>query len=292
MRNPILTSTLLFIIPFMGFTQDKSTLRFSDISIITGVENYFDHNGFSDDFLLNEIAGSELIPDSFDYYSQGAYYSSHGSTNFALAAGFVIGPNDENAKIHKRLRIGLSYSQPVLLSSDYYYNDFAVYDTLTSSRTGDEFYVDSNYYSNLGIYYEADKISLNTSLLWTTDDASRFSFYGGVNLSLSVFVSARVRAYRSDFSYISGSHYSSPRYYNGSDYSPTKTQSFKQSSSFGFAVSSPVGIDWRLGRPNKGLNDVHIFAEVRPGVGFNNIPNYQMKSQFMGSAHLGLRFSM
>ena len=178
------------------------------------------------------------------------------------------------------------------MNSSYYLTDLTPYDTLVSSKTGEEFYIDSSFNSNLGINYDVSILALNTSFLWTTDDDARVSFYGGVNLSLKLSFSSRISLNRHDYSYLSYNEFY-PSY--GSDITSSAengNETYRQEASFGMGFSSPIGVDWRIGKQGKGFNDVHLFAEVRPGVSLNNIPDYELVSQFRSSLHLGLRFSI
>jgi hypothetical protein len=276
-----------------GQEKNSHSFQLTDFSISTGIESYFGQSA-TDNFLLDEVGSSSLIPANFDDYQRENYQYTSGSGSFEIMAGFAWRNSEEfGSKIHRRLRLGLSYSQPALLSTGYFLNQVSAFDTLTSGRTGNEFYIDSTFNSNLGINYNVSRIALNTAFLWTTDDNSRVSFYGGVNLSLAMNFSSRVNLSRHDYSYLS--------YENGvpvDSYSDNirslenGNESYRQNSSFGFGFSSPIGLDWRMGKQGKSLNDVHLFAEVRPGVSINSIPEYELISQFRNSLHLGLRFSI
>lgn len=294
MRTLFLISAFAFIAPLMTFGQGKAkpSFQFTDLSISTGVETYFS-NSTDYGFLLEGGSGSELIPSNLDLYKQQNYHYIYGSGSYEIMAGFAWRSSEEDgAKVNKRLRIGISYSQPSLLGDGYYRYETNPFDTLRSAQTGAEYYVDSIYSSNIGLNYDVNKVRLNTSLIWTTDDDARFAFYGGVNLSLSLNFGSRINVHRTEFSYLTYNDRSQPYYGDQFGNLDSDQESYKQASSFGFGFSSPIGIDWRMGKQGKSLNDVHLFSEVRPGVAFNNVPGYETLGQFSASFHFGLRFSM
>lgn len=285
----IILAGLLLSLHFVGYAQqnESASFKLTDLSISTGLESNFGQASF-DGFLLGQVSDVAFLPSDLSLYQQQDYYYSTGSGNYEVLAGFAWRASKDNgAKVNKRLRIGLSYSQPVLISDSYFRSENMPYDTLRSTRTGEEFYLDSTYYSNLDLNYAVTNLSLNTSLLWTTDDNARVAFYGGVNLSLHLNFGARINVHRLDYSYLAND----AGYADYADFE-SKHGSFGQPSSFGFGFSSPIGLDWRVGKQGKALNDVHLFSEVRPGISNSIIPGYELISQFRASVHLGLRFSM
>ncbi len=294
MRISIFISTLLVLsISTKGQEVNKPTFKFTDFSVSTGLESNFDQ-ATADGFLRNNI-NSSLIPSNLDLYEQKEYFYQYGTGVFELMAGFAWQSSDERgSEVQRRLRFGLSYAQPGLLSDGYFRTVSSPYDTLTSSQTGKDYYIDSTYHSNIDVSYMVHKISLNTALLWTTNDLDRVSFYGGVNLNLNLNFGSNIVVDRYDYSYLeseeSGFPFSSPVEPNNAQ--EQSTESFKQPNSFGFGFSSPLGLDWRLGKAGKSTNDLHLFTELRPGVSFNDIPGYELVSQFRASWHFGLRFSM
>lgn len=276
-----------------GQEKKQTGFRLTDISVSTGFETYFNRSA-TDNFLLNQVATSDLIPANLNDYQSGIFDYSSGSGTFEIMAGFAWRSSEEfGSKIHKRLRLGISYSQPGVMSSSYYLNQEFPFDTLVSSQTGNEFYIDSTYSSNLGMSYDVSSLALNTAFLWTTDDDARVSFYGGVSLGLALSFSSKVSVDRNDFSYLSYEDGYAINYFTDEIQSLSQGQeSFRQAASLGFGFSSPIGVDWRIGRQEKNLNELHLFGEVRPGVNFNSIPDYELISQFRSSWHLGLRFSI
>lgn len=295
MRTTLFAAVLILVIStaLSGQEKKQGTFRFTDISVSTGFETYFDRS-VSDNFLLDQVFTSMLIPANLDDYQGEAYQYSSGSGTFEIMAGFAWrGSGEDGNRVNKRLRFGLSYSQPGIMSSSYYLYQEYPFDTLVSRRTGDEFQIDSTFNSNLNINYDVSRVALNTAFLWTTNDDARVSFYGGVNLSVALSFSSKINVYRNDMSYLSYEDGASISYFiDETRFLENGNESFSQSSSIGFGFSSPIGVDWRVGRQGKSLNEVHLFAEVKPRVSFNSIPNYELVSQFRSSWHLGLRFSI
>ncbi len=295
MRTTLSLATLIFLIGTAVLGQERSRAHFllTDISMTAGFETYFNRSAL-DDFLLNQVSASSHIPTNLNEYQSGFFDYSNGSATFEIMMGFAWRSSEEHGnKAHKRLRIGLSYSQPSIISSSYHLNRKYPFDTLISTQSGSEFYIDSTYSSNLGMSYDISSLNLNTAFLWSTDDKARISFYGGVSLSLALSFSSKVILSRNDFTYLSYEDGYAISYFSpSSQFLHQGHESFRQSSSLGFGFSSPIGMDWRIGRQGKNLNELHLFAEVRPGVNFNNIPDYELISQFRNSWHLGLRFSI
>lgn len=294
MRTTIAIGSLFTLLSLPVVAQDggKSQLKFTDISVTTGLQSNFGRNG-TDNFLLNAASAAPFIPTNLDLYQNNDVYYNYGSGAFEVMAGFAWKNSAEyGGKVQKRLRFGLSYSQPVLMSSTYYREDTSPYDTLVSSRTGQEYYVDSVFNSFYGLNYDVNMLALNTSFLWSTDDAARLSCYGGVNLSFNLNFSNRINVSRHDYGYLRYVDSGFPYYGEEIENFEHQSESYKQPVSFGLGFYSPIGVDWRLGKQGKGFNDVHLFSEIRPGVSFNNVPGYDFLAQFRSSIHLGIRFSV
>ena len=266
------------------------SLHITDFAVSWGFQNH--HNqAYAGPDLLSRVSQSDLIPNDLEDYQNENYFLSYGTAAFDIYAGLAW--QKEGAATNKRLRFGLSYSQPILFSDSYFLDRRTPYDTLRSSRTGQEIYVDSLYNSRLRMNYSVTSLALSTAFLWSTNDAARFSFYGGVDLSLQVNLAARLSLERYDYSSKQINDDTQPAYF-GEEYQQITSarESYAESTSIGMGSSAVLGLDWRLGRPGSNLNNLHLFSEIRPGVALNFLPGKETYSGFRNSVHLGLRFSV
>ena len=266
------------------------SLRITDFAVSWGIQNHY-NRAYSGPDLLERVSGSELIPGQIAEYQNESYLYSYGTAAFEVYAGLAwLQPGSPT---HKRLRFAFSYSKPLLFSDSYFLEVQTAFDTLRSGNTGEEVYVDSIYHSRLGLNYSVSSLALNTAFLWSTNDASRFSFYGGVNLSIQLNIAASISLDRYDFStkQIKGD----PQIYNPNDEHRQIVSAgdrYAENNSMGLGSSAILGFNWRLGQTGKNLNSLHLFSEIRPGMALNFLPGLEAWSGFTNSLHLGLRFSL
>lgn len=187
------------------------------------------------------------------------------------------------------LRLGLMHTNQrnALAISGSYTETFRI-DTLTSSQTGEQFFVDSFSTHSYNASYSQEQLRLDASLLFRYNADKRWSFYGGIgaNFGLSYNAQTNVNQYVSPY----GSDYGYGLF-NDMIYNGTHTQeTFENKGGFGFGVYAPLGIDFQVGKKRDFWMPIHLYLELRPGINVNQISGLETSFSAGNFSNIGLRF--
>ncbi|AEV31821.1 hypothetical protein Oweho_0808 [Owenweeksia hongkongensis DSM 17368] len=266
------------------YTQAQS-MHLSDFSVYLGGNTSGDYGTLQDFQLL--APNSNLLQNDFTGYNNSSGYNSwNSSARISFMLGFDFKKKDDDvSKLSPQLRIGLTYTNGVSLYSNYWNEDRFAYDTLTSSRTGNQTFVDSVNYDSYDMNYHSDNIVLDVSLIFRTNPAARWSFYGGVGVMGGMAINANTIIYHYNNSYIENQNddqYFERQY---SDSSLDEMETVRNDNSFLVSGYIPMGVDFRLGKKRELWKRTHLFFELRPSLNVNNIPEVGTFTQ--GSVHHG-----
>ena len=187
------------------------------------------------------------------------------------------------------LRLGLMHTnqQNALAIGGSYTETFRI-DTLTSSQTGEQIFVDSFSTHSYNASYSQEQLRLDASLLFRYNADKRWSFYGGIgaNFGLSYNAQTNVNQYVSPYG--SGYGYG---LFNDMVYNGTHTQeTFETKSGFGFGVYAPLGVDFQVGKKRDFWMPIHLYMELRPGFNVNQIAGLGTSFSAGNFSNIGLRF--
>jgi hypothetical protein len=188
------------------------------------------------------------------------------------------------------LRVGLMHiNQRNALSTGGSFTETFRIDTLTSSQTGTQFFVDSFSTHSYNATYSQEQLRLDAALIFRYKADKRWSFYGGIgmNFGLSYNGATQIRKNVSPYgeSYPYGL-FNDIFYSNGTH----EQETFENKGGFGFGVYAPVGIDFQVGKKRDFFKPIHLYMELRPGFNINQIAGLGTSFSAGNFSNIGLRF--
>ena len=279
---------LLFMLPLYLTAQvsDERKLEFNSVSLFGGSGSMggtatsisdFEKLSSNSTFIKNDFTG-------FDTYNYFDNYLDYTGVYF----NFDIQSSENSIFKNKSLRLGVSFAENSALSLGYFKDDYFRIDTLTSSQTGKETYVDSIRSQNYTFDYTQQQIFLNAAYLVGTNPESRFSFYSGLEISLGFSISNQTE--------LSYSEYNSYDGFYGSNYKDldkdrvSTTESYRNQSGFAFMASIPFGVDFRVGKNRPFWRKCHFILEYKPGLSIISIPEIGTFSNTSAIGSGGFRY--
>ncbi len=281
MRQTFITaisSLFLLMTASPGFAQvlqeeNTNRIQISDFSFQLGFIAGDNIKGTLENF--RDLAPeSTMLYENFEGFSQRFRFLNFGPQSmFGILMGFEIrDKSGNNYRSHPLLRIGAHYTS----GSGGTYNlqriDRTPYDTLTSSQTGQQTFIDSIYRQSYQMDYRFQQVSLDVSLLFRTNPASRWSAYSGIGFTGGVSIKAETEIHygtsRDEESRNDQRDYYS--FYDDADES--RSEYHTNDSRLAMSVYVPVGVNFRLGKKKEFWQRLHAFVEMRPGVHFVNVP--------------------
>jgi hypothetical protein len=190
------------------------------------------------------------------------------------------------------LRIGFNLNGSTSEKLSYNKEDKYRVDTLTSSQTGEQIYIDSFVRESYSFYYSYKTIGVDVALLFRTNPKARWSIYGGVGANFGAAINSNL--YLSNYK---NSGRNNTFYYNGfsnstgNSYTTIQTENFdgQNNTAKTASVYLPLGIDFRVGKRREFFKRVHLFLETRPSFSFVNFNNMYSQTDITNMAGLGLR---
>lgn len=289
-----ITTLAIITFTFNVFSQETPVkrIKISDFLLYSGTSFERTNRGILNDFkaLAPE---SELLKQEMLIINKNQGYSYMSNNNFSVLVGFQFSDKDRNDyRPDPLLRLGLTYSSGSSLSS-YNYGDIrSPFDTLTSSLTGEETYIDSIYAEYYSMNYESQQIQVNASMIFRTDPEERWSIFSGIGFTAGVSINANTSI-----------HYSSEEWkeviqnntaYSNNNYQRRNTvenefEFFTNKTNYGFSAYIPLGVDFRIGNKKEFWKKTHLFYEVQPTLSFNTIPELETMNKVNFRHGFGVR---
>lgn len=258
--------------------NDTGRVRISEVNLYTGFTTYR-----AEILTLEEAKifapGSVLLAQDFSGFSSSSGWSTYTSTNLHGSVGLTF-----NSKPNMRLRMGFNYRGITGFYGSNNREDRYTFDTLTSAQTGTQYVLDSVVSRNASWHQTAEHISLDASLIFSTNAEARWSFYGGIGgtIGMAINVGTMISYYET---------YQTPLGLQQVNYSFTSEhEEYRNSGYLVSSVYSPLGIDFRIGQKREFLKMVHLFYEFRPTVFVASIPELDRTSIRLNLTHgLGVK---
>jgi hypothetical protein len=190
------------------------------------------------------------------------------------------------------LRLGLMHTnQRNALSAGGSYTETFRIDTLTSSQTGEQIFVDSFSTHSYNASYSQEQLRLDASLLFRYNANKRWSFYGGIGANFGLSYNAETRIDQRVSPYGNSSAYGlfNDIYY---DAGTSEQETYENKGGFGFGVYAPLGIDFQVGKKRDFWMPIHLYLELRPGVNVNQIAGLGTSFSAGNFSNIGLRFQI
>lgn len=261
-------------------------IKISEIHISNGSGSMGTQDGTLSDFAKlapnSAILGmdlSQLTPYNYTYYR--GFGMNAGSNLTSLQLGLQC------AKMPKiTFRVGITHMNNYgLLSAHGGFTEYAPYDTLTSSQTGQQTFLDSSYSKSYHMNYSNQQIRLDGAMIFRMFPEKRWSLHAGLGASIGMSYRASTSIQYWESSSING----------GSGYNYNETgvsETFQNKNSLGASLYIPLGVDFCIGKKREFWMPFHLYAETRPSLNINSINGIGTTfSPGMGSA-VGLRVKL
>jgi hypothetical protein len=286
----IILSVILCSFSFYSNAQSQDgRLKFSAISINLGsIANSNNYTGSLNDF--QKLApNSELLQSPIVNSNSGGYYYEYDfGAMFNVNAYFDISDkNGEKSKYNTKLRFGITFTDQTFFSQSAFSSESFRVDTLTSSRDGNTFFVDSVQNENYSMSYGSDQLLFDVAYIIGSNTQNRLSIYGGLGVSLGFSFNASTEiSFSKDNYFVSGATYASnSNLFNDLDF---KEENFANDGGFSAMLSVPFGLEFRLSKRDNAWGKSRLFVEGRPGITYLDIP--ELESRFITSAIWGFGF--
>lgn len=241
--------------------------------------------------------GSLLLGNLAKDISRFSVMQSDGGAGTAWSANIgmrIYHKEDEGYRKNPLLRVGVQFQQAPVFSQHYSATKRVPYDTITSSQTGTQTYIDSIFIDNYHITYNQKRVMLDASLIFRTKPEARWHLFGGIGLQLGMAFRANTTV---QYSFLKGQ--SSKQ--NGLEYlsnymmlnnhsADNKTEKVANASSVAGGVYIPLGLNFRLSKKHDFFRQISLFTEMRPGLYWSGVPELNTTTFNTGvAAQLGVR---
>jgi hypothetical protein len=235
---------------------------------------------------------SVLLQNNLQNYAQFNGNSTTGNNAFSVMLGLKFSNKEKQQyKSNPTLRLGITYFAGSTLTSSYSKGDRTLFDTLTSSQTGQTILVDSVVSQSYNMNYSAEQLRFDGSLIFRTNPEARWSFFTGIGVMAGLSINAQTTInYNKRIS--AETRNSNSTYLSLYDYSDSFSsidETFRNSSNFGFTGYIPMGVDFRIGKKKEFWKRTHLFIELRPAINITSIPELRTFANTGLQQGLGLR---
>jgi hypothetical protein len=248
------------------FAQDEvKSIRISEFHFQNGIGfNSGQHFGLADYKIL--APSSELLTNDFSTFQGNEYFIFNGPTSSSyqtiqLGLTFKSNPNP-------LWRIGISHICLGDISKGFSKSTIVPYDTLTSSQTGQQYFLDSTYSENYNTRYSAQQLRLETSLIYRTDPSKRWSVYTGLGASFGISYNAQTVIEYTSYNNASTMN----EYYTTTEQGKNIVEYFQNKMNFSTAIFIPMGVDFRMGKNREFWKRLHLYYEMKPSITYTAIP--------------------
>jgi hypothetical protein len=276
----VLIAAILTIPILVQAQEEDKKVSISDVYLMTG-SNYMTAPLENVSVFQQMVPESILLNQDLTGFQEGPFYKgtmpgSNSSSSLMIGLNVSKNPNAQ-------LRLGFNHRVGIYAHTNYYKNESTPYDTLTSSQTGEQFFVDSTHTTSLYANGISEYLGVEGSMIFRTSNEERWSFYAGFGLSLGFCFNNRITVIQNEYNFVSG-------YYGSSNYADnTKTEYLKSDGYLSTTLFFPLGIDFTTGKKRDFWKRVHLFAELRPSLTVASIPNYETTINPAMNGNLGLR---
>ena len=276
---------ILFSIALLSLGTAQAQISINEIYLQSG--SFFGQNkGSLADFQTLAPGSSILQQDLSAYQSSPIYSFNLPGQSQTLSLGLKL------AKLpNATLRLGLMHTgkRNALSVGGSYTETFRV-DTLTSSQSGEQFFIDSfsthSYHAN----YTQEQLRLDASLIFRYKADKRWSFFGGIGANFGLSYNAATTVHHRVSPYGDYFGYGFINDLMFIDFGTHETETFENKGGFGLGVYAPLGIDFQLGKKREFWKPMHLYMELRPGFNINQIAGLGTTFSVGNFSNAGLRF--
>jgi hypothetical protein len=255
---------LLFSIALLSAGATQAQISIQELYLQSGA--FFGQSkGSLSDFQTLAPNSSILQQDLSAYTSYPQMFFNLPGQSQSLSIGLGLGkmPN-------ATLRVGLTHiNQNNALSTGGAYTESFRIDTLTSSQTGDQIFVDSFSTHSYNANYSQEQLRLDASLIFRYKADKRWSFYGGIGANFGFSYNASTTVHHNVSPYGYGYGLINDIFLGSS--TDHEKEVFENKGGFGLGIYAPLGIDFQVGKKREFWKPMHLYMELRPGFNVNQI---------------------
>ncbi len=257
---------ILFSIALLSLGTAQAQISINEIYLQSG--SFFGQNkGSLADFQTLAPGSSILQQDLSAYQTYPQMFFNLPGQSQSLSVGLGLGkmPN-------ATLRLGLMHtSQNNALTTGGSYTETFRVDTLTSSQSGEQYFVDSFSTHSFNANYAQEQLRIDASLLFRYNADKRWSFFGGIGANFGLSYNAATTVHHRVSPYGDYFGYGFINDLMFIDFGTHETETFENKGGFGLGVYAPLGIDFQLGKKREFWKPMHLYMELRPGFNINQI---------------------
>lgn len=232
----------------------------------------------------------QIVPESLllkdAIVSASGSQKPHGFGNTTGASSINVGLTPKSGV--GILRLGLLYQGRGATS--YYWHETSqtgLFDTLTSSATGETFLIDSTRSETYFADTRMEHVGLDVSMVFNTH-YQRLNFFGGLGISGSASLNSKTF-----ISHVAMTEFEQDyATYTLQQNNVVETEIFKLKSTFQGQIYIPMGIDLTLGKKRPIFAHSALHLEFRPSLRFQQLANSRVQASVVSSSFLGLKYRL
>jgi len=278
---------------FMGIAtvsaQVPDSSRLSSVYLAGGAFMAADQPLFRGD--LSRLApGSPLLEDDLSDHTFGNDRYYFATLGLDISIGLL--PFRTADRSGPELRLGLTYAGVMSQGAWLEKTERTPYDTLTSSQTGQQVFVDSVERSTIWVDRYAERFGINASLIWRTK--GRWSLFGGVGAVGGPILNARTDVSKAVYNGVENAttNGSNGYGYSGAFGRNDGQESYRNGTGWWFAGQIPLGLDLQIARRGLFWSQLHLYYELRPQFLLQNAPELGTYSSFGIQSLFGVRLTL
>jgi hypothetical protein len=237
-------------------------IKITELHISNGTGFGGQINGSLDDFKTLAPNSSILAMDFSQYNPQG--FPTYQTPGMNMSSSYSLQLGLQCAKMPKvTYRVGITHitNAGVLSANGVYFQSFP-YDTLTSSQTGEQTFLDSTNTKRYEMNHSNQQIRLDGAMIFRMFPEKRWSIHTGLGASIGM-------SYRSNTEINYWETSSIPSEYNYGY--GVERESYRNKNSLGASLYIPFGVDFGIGKKREFWMPFHLYVETRPSLNINSI---------------------
>lgn len=276
----------LFAALVLSSVSFAQKIKITELHISNGTGFGGQINGSIDDFKILAPNSSILAMDFSQYSPQG--FPTYQTPGMNMSSSYSLQLGLQCAKMpNVTYRVGITHvSNAGVLSAFGSYSQSFPYDTLTSSQTGEQIFIDSSNSKYYQMNHSNQQIRLDGAMIFRMFPDKRWSLHTGLGASIGM-------SYQSNTEisfWESSSMYSYSSYYYGQENG--QRESYKNKNSIGASLYIPFGIDFGIGKKREFWMPFHLYIETRPSLNINSINGIGTSFSPGMSSAAGLRIKL
>ncbi|NEN25031.1 hypothetical protein G3O08_16135 [Cryomorpha ignava] len=210
---------------------------------------------------------SDILAGDLSKYSNSFEPTNHALGVFNTYVSLQFNGKDGAEKRNPLLRLGITYQGGQRLTKNLKFETRTPYDTLVSSQTGTNTYIDSIYTSTIEMRYRTSQVLADVAVIWRTNPEFLWSLYGGLGFAGGISLDNRTTVTRTESNNTSNGR---------GNYYPNEgnNEIIKNDNGYSALAYLPLGVGVGMGRT--GFWKTLLFViEMRPGISIMSIPELE-----------------